>query len=128
MKLTFALLIAGISSTRAFTPSLFGSTKAYSTSLDAKLRPATEKSQELRFGWDGSQARGGAIDDSKPARMLDVIREAGETIPDECEVFNANLEMSPDDITFEEVIEIIDTHYEYGLIEFKNGDIVNKQG
>lgn len=60
--------------------------------------------------------------------MLDEIRASGETIPDECEVFNANVEMSADDLTFEDVIEIIDTHYEYGLLEFKNGDIVNKQG
>lgn len=128
MKTNFALLIAGASSASAFTPSLYGSTKAFSTSLGAKIRPPSEKSEELRFGWDGSQARGGAVDDSKPARMLDAIREAGETIPDDCEIFNANLEMSPDDITFEEVIELIDTHYEYGLVEFKNGDIVNGQG
>ena len=60
--------------------------------------------------------------------MLDQIREVGETIPDDCEVFNANLEMSGDEIKFEEVIEIIDTHYEYGLIEFKNGDILNQAG
>jgi len=36
--------------------------------------------------------------------------------------------MSGDDITFEEVIELIDENYETGLIEFKNGDIVNAQG
>ena len=65
---------------------------------------------------------------AKPTRMLDEIREAGETIPDECEVFNANVEMSADTLQFEDVMEIIDKYYETGLIEFKNGDIVNKQG
>jgi len=60
--------------------------------------------------------------------MLDEIRAAGETIPDECEVFNANVEMSADDLMFEDVIELIDKHYEDGLIEFKNGDLVNKPG
>ena len=38
--------------------------------------------------------------------MLDEIRAAGETIPEACEIFNANLEMSGDEITFEEVIEV----------------------
>ena len=60
--------------------------------------------------------------------MLKEIREAGETIPDACEIFNANVEMDASDLKFEEVIELIDEHYESGLIEFKNGDIVNKQG
>ena len=60
--------------------------------------------------------------------MLDEIREAGETIPDACEVFNANVEMDASDLMFEEVIELIDEHYESGLIEFKNGDMVNKAG
>ena len=32
------------------------------------------------------------------------------------------------DIKFSEVIEHIDTHYESQLLEFKNGDLVNKQG
>lgn len=78
--------------------------------------------------WDGTTALGGAVENAAPARMLDEIRASGETIPDECEVFNANLEMSGDDIMFEEVIEIIDKHYEDGLIEFKNGDMVNAPG
>lgn len=60
--------------------------------------------------------------------MLDEIRAAGETIPDECEVFNANLEMDGSDIMFADVIEMIDRNYETGLLEFKNGDILNKQG
>jgi hypothetical protein len=60
--------------------------------------------------------------------MIRDIRAAGETIPDECEVFNANVEMNADSLMMEEVVEVIDTWYESGLIEFKNGDIVNKQG
>ncbi|KAL3932493.1 MAG: hypothetical protein SGBAC_010822 [Bacillariaceae sp.] len=36
--------------------------------------------------------------------------------------------MDASDLKFEEVIELIDTHYECGLIEWKNGNIVNKQG
>lgn len=96
--------------------------------MSAQIRPKTEKAKELAFGWDGTTALGGAVEVAKPTRMLDDIRAAGETIPSECEVFNANVEMNADDLKFEEVIELIDTHYEYGLIEFKNGDIVNKQG
>src|SRR3569832_469981 len=82
----------------------------------------------LRFGWDGTTALGGAVEVAKPSRMLSEIREAGETIPDECEVFNANVEMNADSLKFEEVKEIINQFYETGLIEFKNGDIVNKLG
>jgi hypothetical protein len=94
----------------------------------AEIRPKTEKAKELAFGWDGTTALGGAVEVAKPARMLDAIRAAGETIPSECEVFNANVEMDADALTFEEVMEIIDTHYESQLLEFKNGDIVNQQG
>lgn len=82
----------------------------------------------LRFGWDGTTALGGAVEVAKPARLLADIRAAGETIPEECEVFNANLEMSGDDVRFANVIELIDKYYETGLIEFKNGDIVNAPG
>jgi hypothetical protein len=71
---------------------------------------------------------GGAVEVAKPSRMLDQIRASGETIPPDCEVFNANVEMSADDLLFEDVIEMIDTHYESQLLEFKNGDIVNKAG
>mmetsp|Transcript_21049 Transcript_21049/g.61210 ORF Transcript_21049/g.61210 Transcript_21049/m.61210 type:complete len:144 (-) Transcript_21049:188-619(-) len=60
--------------------------------------------------------------------MLDEIREAGETIPEACELFNANMEMSADDLTFEEVMEMIDENYESQLLEFKNGDMLNKAG
>ena len=98
------------------------------TALAAEIRPATEKSETLRFGWDGTQARGGAVEVAKPARMLEDIRAAGESIPDECEVFNANVEMSGDDLTFEDTIEMIDKWYESQLLQFKNGDIVNQPG
>jgi HopJ type III effector protein len=96
--------------------------------LNAEIREKTEKAKELAYGWDGTTALGGAVEVAKPARMLDAIRAAGETIPSDCEVFNANVEMDADALTFEEVIEVIDTHYESQLLEFKNGDIVNKQG
>ena len=99
-----------------------------STSLAANIRPKSDKAEVLANGWDGTTALGGAVEVAAPTRMLSEIREAGETIPSECEVFNANVEMSADDLKFEEVMEIIDTHYETGLIEFKNGDIVNKPG
>ena len=81
----------------------------------------------MAYGWDGTTALGGAVEVAKPSRMLDAIRESGESIPPACELFNANLEMSGD-VTFEEVIELIDESYETGLLEFKNGDIVNAQG
>lgn len=48
----------------------------------------------------------GAVEVAKPARMLEDIREAGEDVPSDCEIFNANLEMSGDDVTFEEVMEV----------------------
>ena len=36
--------------------------------------------------------------------------------------------MNADDLTFEEVMEIIDENYESQLLEFKNGDLLNKPG
>jgi hypothetical protein len=99
-----------------------------SSQLEAEIRPKTEKAKELAFGWDGTTPLGGAVENAKPARMLDEIRAAGESLPPDCEVFNANVEMDADNLKFEDVIDMIDKHYEYGLIEFKNGDIVNKQG
>ena len=96
--------------------------------LHAGIRDKTEKAKELAYGWDGTTALGGAVEVAKPARMLDAIRAAGEAIPSDCEVFNANVEMDSDALLFEEVMELIDTHYESQLLEFKNGDIVNKQG
>ena len=58
------------------------------------------------IGWDGTTALGGAVEEAKPTRMLDAIRASGETIPSDCEVFNANVEMSGDDIMFEDVIKV----------------------
>ena len=125
---TFALLaLPATPGATAFAPMPFRGRLSL-TPLSAEIRGPTEKAAELRFGWDGTTALGGAVEVAKPARMLDEIRAAGETIPDDCEVFNANVEMNADSLTFEEVIELIDIHYETGLIEWKNGDIINKQG
>ena len=116
--------------TFSFSPSI--SIRSVGTSNDNMrlygIRDKTEKAKELAFGWDGTTALGGAVEVAKPTRMLDVIRAAGETIPDDCEVFNANVEMDSESLMFEEVMEMIDTHYESQLLEFKNGDIVNQQG
>jgi hypothetical protein len=129
---TTVVLFASVASVAtAFAPNAVSKPVAFRTTvtaLGAEIRKPTEKSEELRFGWDGTTALGGAVEVAKPSRMLADIREAGETIPEACELFNANLEMSGDDVTFEEVIELIDEHYETGLLEFKNGDIVNGQG
>lgn len=131
MKLSLVALSLG--SATAFGPSAFGisrvTTTTSTTALSlAQIRGPSEKSNELRFGWDGTTALGGAVVDSQPARMLADIRAVGETIPDDCEVFNANVEMSADDLMFEDVIALIDTHYESQLLEFKNGDMLNQQG
>jgi hypothetical protein len=130
MKLSSAAVLIGMGSAHAFTVSHVASraTGASSTFLQAEIRPKTEKAKVLEFGWDGSTALGGAVDNSKPARMLDAIRAAGETQSSACELFNANLEMTGDSLMFEEFIELCDEQYEYGLIEFKNGDIVNMPG
>jgi hypothetical protein len=96
--------------------------------LAAEIRAPSDKSDELRFGWDGTTALGGAVVDSQPARMLDEIRAVGEDIPDECEIFNANLEMDGSDLMFADVMELVDKHYENQLLEFTNGDLVNKAG
>ena len=127
MKFLAVTSLALAATASAFAPLSMGAKRATS-SLNAEIRGPTEKSSTLRFGWDGTTALGGATEVAKPTRMLDEIRAAGETIPSDCEVFNANVEMSADDLTFEEVMDIIDTHYESGLIEFKNGDIVNQPG
>ncbi|KAL7549342.1 hypothetical protein ACHAWF_012635 [Thalassiosira exigua] len=36
--------------------------------------------------------------------------------------------MSGDDLQFQEFLDLCDEQYEYGLVEFKNGDLVNKPG
>lgn len=120
------LLLSTVSICAFSTPSAFGCHRT--AALFAEIRSKTDKADELRFGWDGTTALGGAVEVAKPARMLEEIRAAGETIPSECEVFNSNVEMDGSDLTFEETIEIIDKFYESQLLEFKNGDIVNNQG
>lgn len=121
----YALLL---SSASAFAPTAKPSFAAFSSYLSAEIRGPTEKAKELRFGWDGTTALGGAVEVAKPSRMLEDIRASGERIPEKAELFNANLEMSGDEIMFEDVIALIDELYEYGLIEFKNGDVTNMQG
>ncbi|KAL7509237.1 hypothetical protein ACHAXN_006261 [Cyclotella atomus] len=127
MKLAALLLLSGSASAFVVSP-VVSKTSVSSTSIEAQIRPKTEKAKVLEFGWDGSTALGGAVDESKPARMLDAIRASGETQSSACELFNANLEMSGDSLMFQEFIDLCDEQYEYGLIEFKNGDIVNKPG
>lgn len=122
----FVLAIISLSLTTAFyVPLAFRPGKSQ---LAAEIRPKSDKAKELRFGWDGTTALGGAVEVAKPTRMLDAIRASGETVPEECELFNANLEMDGSDIVFQDVIDLIDKYYETGLIEFKNGDLLNKQG
>ena len=121
------VLACGIASAHAFTTPFASNTRP-ELALNANIRDKSEKAKDLAFGWDGTTALGGAVENAKPSRMLDEIKAAGETIPSECEVFNANVEMDADNLKFEEVMEVIDNHYESGLIEFKNGDIVNKPG
>ena len=132
MKLTLACSVLLTIQVSAFTlPAAFGvdgCVRPALLALQAEIRGPTDKANELRFGWDGSTPLGGAVEVAKPARMLDAIRAAGESIPADCEVFNANVEMEADSLTFESVMELIDTHYESQLLEFKNGDIINKQG
>ena len=129
LALTLPLTLVVIPGAFAFAPSFVANkSRSSSTAVFANIRPKQEKNEVLEFGWDGTTALGGAVEVAKPARMLDEIRAAGETIPSDCEVFNANVEMDAGDLKFEEVIELIDTHYETGLLEFKNGDIVNQSG
>lgn len=122
--LVFASAIAG---TSAFAPTLTSGRPAC-LALNANIRDKSDKSDVLGFGWDGTTPLGGAVEIAKPCRMLDEIRAAGESVPSDCELFNANVEMDADALKFEEVMELIDTHFETGLIEFKNGDVLNKQG
>ena len=92
MKLA-ALALLATPTIQAFTiaPPSQCTTSSSSTALSAEIRPKTEKNQVLEYGWDGTTALGGAVDNSKPARMLDEIRASGETQNSACDVFNANL-------------------------------------
>lgn len=131
MKLPSALLLA-LSATTATVARAFvaggNSLCRPSAALNAEIRGPSKKNDVLENGWDGTTALGGAVVDSKPARMLDEIRASGETQTDACELFNANLEMSGDDLMFDEFLTLCDEQYESGLVEFKNGDMVNMPG
>jgi HopJ type III effector protein len=134
MKFTFSALVTALTvapvvvAFAPFSSSPTTTTCTTTTQLQAEIRPKSEKSKELRFGWDGTTALGGAVEKAAPARMLDEIRAAGETIPEACEIFNANVEMDAADLQFQDVMTLIDTHYESQLLEFKNGAMLNKQG
>lgn len=101
MKLSIALLATAISGTTSFvvqpTPTSISSTslnaeeKEKFAAVAAEIRGPTKKNDVLEFGWDGTTALGGAVDDSKPARFLDDIRASGETQSEACDLFNANL-------------------------------------
>ena len=92
MKLSTALVLLATGTTNAFVvPSTTSVTTSSSSALCAEIRPPTKKNEVLEFGWDGTTALGGAVDDSKPARMLDEIRASGETQNSACDLFNANL-------------------------------------
>lgn len=97
MKLSAAFILLAAGSANAFVvPSstsvlTTASSSSSSSALSAEIRPKTEKNKVLEFGWDGTTALGGAVDDSKPARMLDEIRASGETQNSACDLFNANL-------------------------------------
>ena len=99
MKLSLALLLSAATASDAFVAQPSSSSSAITKtqlnalekSIAAKIRGPTDKNDVLEFGWDGTTALGGAVDNSKPARMLDEIRESGETQSEACELFNANL-------------------------------------
>eukprot|EP00579_Thalassiosira_antarctica_P000180 CAMPEP_0201866554 /NCGR_PEP_ID=MMETSP0902-20130614/1099_1 /ASSEMBLY_ACC=CAM_ASM_000551 /TAXON_ID=420261 /ORGANISM="Thalassiosira antarctica, Strain CCMP982" /LENGTH=214 /DNA_ID=CAMNT_0048391543 /DNA_START=35 /DNA_END=679 /DNA_ORIENTATION=+ len=130
MKL-FLLALSATTAVQAFVVQPSSTKLAISTSsssaLNAEIRDPSKKNEVLEFGWDGTTALGGAVVDSKPARMLEEIRASGETQSDACDLFNANLEMGGDDLMFDEFITLCDEQYEYGLIEFGNGGMVNKE-
>jgi len=96
MKLSTALFLSALSTTNTVTAFVVigrGTTAAVtsSSSLNAEIRGPTAKNEVLEFGWDGTTALGGAVDNSKPARLLDDIRASGETQSEACQLFNANL-------------------------------------
>jgi hypothetical protein len=86
MKLAVASVI--VASAAAFAPSPVAF-RASTTSLNVEIRGPTKKSHELRFGQEGTTTLGGAPIDSRPARMLATISEAGETMPKASALFNA---------------------------------------
>ena len=58
------------------------------------------------LGWDGSNTLSSMVLDSQSSWLLELIRKSGEMISSACEVFNANLEVSKENSTFEEVMEM----------------------
>ena len=84
-KLPFLLITSTLSLTFVARPHHF-SPRSIRSRLSAEIRPPTPKADNLAFGWDGTTAKGGAVDDSKPSRMLEEILATGETIPSEIEV------------------------------------------
>lgn len=94
MKLCVALLSFVLSAANTATAFVVVGTpvsSSSSSSLHAEIRGPTTKNEVLEFGWDGTTALGGAVDNSKPARLLDDIRASGETQSEACQLFNANL-------------------------------------
>ena len=91
MKLSTALVLLATGTTNAFVVVPSSTYISSSTALNAEIRPPTPKNEVLEFGWDGTTALGGAVDNSQPARMLDEIRASGETQNSACDLFNANL-------------------------------------
>eukprot|EP00986_Skeletonema_menzelii_P005814 scaffold2153_cov144-Skeletonema_menzelii.AAC.7 len=91
MKLSTALVLLATGTTNAFVVVPSSTSISSSTALKAEIRPPTPKNEVLEFGWDGTTALGGAVDNSQPARMLDEIRASGETQNSACDLFNANL-------------------------------------
>ena len=92
------LLLSVLASTAVNTATCYttsyikGFTARPPTFLAAEIRPPSSKAKELRFGWDGTTALGGAEVDSKPARMLDDVKASGETLhPDGGENSNRRL-------------------------------------
>lgn len=78
------LLVVATPGSFAFAPTPFGTRP--STFVQAEIRGPTDKSDVLRYGWDGTTPLGGAVEVAKPSRFLEDIRAAGEAVPSECEV------------------------------------------
>lgn len=91
MKFVLVVATLCVGSCTAFRPGVWSPPphrrqQQRATSLTAEIRGPSDKSETLRYGWDGKTALGGAVEVAKPARMLEDIRAAGETVPEECEV------------------------------------------
>jgi hypothetical protein len=105
MKFSAALVLLSTPTIRAF---VVPTTKTQASctiasSLYAEIRPKTEKNKVLEYGWDGTTALGGAVENAQPARMLDEIRASGETQNSACDVFNANLGEYTEDFHYDDL-------------------------